>query len=304
MTGSQAEVVKAIPYDTAFVVNPAGGGGQAGKIWENIAALLEKRGQKYRVYFTSKPGHGSRLASRAAEEGAELIVAVGGDGTINEVVNGIDFERNIVGIIPAGTGNGFRKACKITGNWQGALDGLALWQPRSIDIGCADGHYFVNVAGIGFDAAVEQLAAGKYGNLKGYLAYLPAFFEELAAFNQFKTAVTINGRKIEQANTVLIILANGTHYGLNMCIAPDAFIDDGKLDFLMLHSTGPAGTFALAAQALIHKPKSHKFFAAEKVSRVYIESEDAVPVHLDGEVTGSLPIEIALVPAALRLLCP
>jgi diacylglycerol kinase (ATP) len=156
------------PYRTAFIINPTGGGGHAGKVWPKIANLLDKSGQPYSAYLTREQNDGTWLAAKAVEEGAELVVAVGGDGTISEVLNGIVLKETILGIIPLGTGNGFRHSTAIPGQWEEALNGLSYWSPRLVDVGRVNKSLFLNVVGIGFDAAVEQLASGKYHSLKGY----------------------------------------------------------------------------------------------------------------------------------------
>jgi len=214
------------PYRTAFIVNPTGGGGHAGKVWTKIARLLDKSGQPYSAYLTREQGDGTWLAAKAVEEGAELVVAVGGDGTIREVLNGIVLKETIFGIIPLGTGNGFRHSTAISGRWEEALNGLSYWSPRLVDVGRVNKSLFLNVVGIGFDAAVEQLASGKYHNLKGFLAYVPAFIEELASFKHFKAKLYYNNHDQLIKDALLVLISNGAYYGGQMCIAPQASIDD------------------------------------------------------------------------------
>lgn len=293
-----------IPYKTAFVVNPAAGQGQAHKIWGQIASALRQSGQEYSLYLTAKRGDGTRLAKEAARAGAELIVGVGGDGTLNEIVNGMNIADNILGIIPTGTGNGFRRSCSIPGNWQAALSGLSQWKPRCIDLGRVNDHYFLNVVGIGFDAAVEELASGKYHNLKGYLSYIPAFIEELATFKNFPANLRLEHAVYQEDKLLLLVINNGAYYGGSMCIAPQASVDDGKLDLTMVRSIGARETTILAARALLRKKLSHKAISKETVHSVRIESDETVPIHIDGELHGELPVTIKLKASALKIMAP
>ncbi len=286
------------------MVNPTAGQGQALKVWDKIASILKQSGQDFAFYLTEKQGDGTRLAGEAARAGAELIVGVGGDGTLNEIVNGLNFSDNILGIIPTGTGNGFRRSCSIPGNWQAALSGLSQWEPRHIDLGRVNDRYFLNVVGIGFDAAVEELASGKYHNLKGYLSYIPAFIEELATFKYFPASLCFEQTSYQEDKLLLIVINNGAYYGGSMCIAPQASVDDGKLDLTIIKSIGVRETTILAARALLKKQLTHKAISKETISSIRIESDDTVPIHIDGELIGKLPITIELKASALKIMAP
>lgn len=293
-----------IPYKTAFIINPAGGGGNSGRVWPLIAKRLDARGQKYQTYFTGKQGDGTRLAEEAVTKGAELVVAVGGDGTVREVVNGIEIKRTLFGIIPLGTGNGFRRSCAIPGQWDEALDGLACWDPRLIDVGTINGSYFLNVVGIGFDAAVAAMAYSKYSNLKGYMPYVAAFFDELMHFNYFSATVETNTALIKEEQTLLVVIANGCFYGGAFAIAPQALIDDGRLDLILVRKTNYPETTLLAVEVLAKKHLTSKAVVSLSSTNYKVEADQEVPVHVDGEVIGSLPAEICLEPASLKIIAP
>lgn len=293
-----------LPYRTAFIINPTGGGGHAGKVWPKIATVMDNSGQTYSAYLTREQGDGTRLAAKAVEEGAELVVAVGGDGTIREALNGIELKETIFGIIPLGTGNGFRHSTAIPGQWEEALNGLNYWSPRLVDVGRVNKSLFLNVVGIGLDAAVEQLASGKYHNLKGFLAYVPAFIEELASFKHFKVSLNYNYHDQIIKDALLVLVSNGAYYGGQMCIAPQASIDDGKLDLTVIRNIQPTETAVLAAQALLKRPFNHDSVSLEKLTKISITADDDVPIHIDGEVVVSQSLEIEIIPKALKLLAP
>jgi len=244
------------------------------------------------------------LAHIAGKEGAELIVAVGGDGTLREVVNGIDFDRHIFGVIPAGTGNGFRRSLLIPGDVETALLNMARWKPRRIDVGVVNGDYFLNVVGVGFDAAVEKMASGKYQNLRGYFSYLAAFLEELTSFQPFESTVGYNGSQLHREDTMLIAVANGSYYGGRMCIAPRAVIDDGLLDLCLVGSINPPETTMLAVKALMQRDLTHSSILSETVKMLQIVAPKEIPVHVDGDLIGSLPLRISIKKQVLRVLAP
>jgi YegS/Rv2252/BmrU family lipid kinase len=293
-----------IPYETAFVVNPTSGSGYAGKTWPHIAEMLDQSGQQYKVYFTRGSGDGTVLAAKAVREGAELVVAVGGDGTLFEVVNGIDPDRTVFAVIPLGTGNGFRRSCSLPGQWQAVLQGFSIWQPRLIDLGLINGSYFLNVAGIGFDAAVAEMASDKYKIIGGYTAYLIAFFDELTHFDHFSTRIECEQWEVEQENTLLVVAANGPYYGGGFTIAPQASIDDGLIDLIIIRRMNKPETTLLAFQAMVGKHLDHSAVIATKIEHVKIEADHQVPVHIDGEVIGRLPLNIGIKPGALKILAP
>ncbi len=293
-----------IPYKTAFVVNPTSGAGHAGKTWPHIAEKLDRSGQQYKVYFTSYSGDGTTLAAKAVKEGAELVVAVGGDGTLCEVVNGIDPDQTVFAVIPLGTGNGFRRSCALPGQWQAVLQGLSSWKPRRIDLGLINGTYFLNVAGIGFDAAVAEMASKKYKAIKGYTAYVLAFFDELTHFDHFCTRIDCAEWEIEQKNTLLVLVANGSYYGGGFSIAPQADIDDGKLDLIIIRRLTNPETTLLAFQAMVGRHLDHAAVITTRTDYFKIEADHQVPVQIDGEVTGKLPVEISIKPGALKILAP
>ncbi len=293
-----------IPYNTAFVVNPAAGGGYAGRVWPQIATALDNANQKYGVYYTSMQGEGEKLAREAEKEGAELVVAIGGDGTLREVVNGIDHQKTLFSFIPSGTGNGFRRSCGMPGHWDQVLTGLNDWPPRLIDLGIVNESYFLNVVGVGFDAAVAEMASGKYGNVKGYMAYIAAFFEELVEFREFQAEIRGSDINLEVERTLLAVVANGTNYGGSFSIAPQARIDDGLLDLLVARKAGTPETTLLAVRALAGRHLGDSGVICSKGLRYSIDADHQVPVHIDGEVIGSLPVEISLLPAALKIIAP
>ncbi|MDW7740132.1 MAG: diacylglycerol kinase family lipid kinase [Bacillota bacterium] len=291
-------------YNTAFIVNAEAGGGKAGRVWQQIEQLLNEAGQRYTVYFTDRPGDGTILAAKSVKKGAELVVAVGGDGSLREVVNGIDLGKIILGILPLGTGNGFRRSTGIPGRWQEALYGLNSWEPQNVDIGSINETFFLNVVGIGFDAAVAEMASHKYRFIKGYMAYLAAFFNELLHFEHFAAELSCDGQILKEDNTLLVVIANGRFYGGALSIAPNASITDGNLDLLLVKGKTNPETTVIAVKALMKKHLTHDGVLSMVGKEITVGADHPVLVHVDGEVIGNLPVRIKVHPKALKLLTP
>ena len=296
---------KTLPYRTAFIVNPRAGKGRSLKVWQKVETLLRDARRPYQVYFTRCRGEGGAAAGEARARGAELIVSVGGDGTLLETVNGLDLKKNILGIIPAGTGNGFRRSLGIPGNARKALQGIYAWEPRAVDLGTVNGRLFLNVVGIGFDAAVARLATVDNRLLSGYPAYVSAFLAKAATFKSFPVTVHCGEDVIEERRAMLAVVANGSYYGGWLCIAPQARVDDGRLDLCLVRKTNAAAMSALAIRAFVKKHlASGAVHTASCTAGITVNAPEDIPVHLDGEITGSLPAKIGILPGALRVLSP
>lgn len=235
-----------------------------------------------------------------------MIVAVGGDGTVREVVNGMDLEKNILGIIPAGTGNGFRRSINLPGNSLQALRGLGIWPPRKIDLGAVNDTYFINVIGVGFDAAVaRQYNASRF--LKGYAAYVRSYFSSLVDFEEFPVAINLaNGQSYQefQGMFFLAAVANGSYYGGAMCLAPQARPEDGCLDLCLFTKKTTLEFMEVTLRVLFKKHLRHGSHATMPCTEVEISSPLSLPVQIDGEVTGALPLRIGVLPGAINILCP
>ncbi len=295
-----------LPFKTVFIVNPKAGGGRALRVWGMLESMLRDAGQSYQVYYTRFRGDATSIAEKARSNGAELVVGVGGDGTLLEVVNGLDLKKNILGIIPAGTGNGFRRSLKIPGNCRKAFLEMAKWEPHRVDIGTLNGIRFLNVAGLGFDAVVTQFAKADDQKLPGYSAYVAGFLKELASFGSFPTKVKDmeNGKTITEAKTFIVLVANGRYYGGQLCVAPHANVTDGQLDLMVVRRMNYLETASLTLKAFFKKHLGHSAIYTSPCREITISAAENIPVHIDGELMGSLPAKIHIHPAALYVLTP
>lgn len=268
-----------IPFKTVFIVNPKAGNGRAERVWRKMEPLLRDAGQPYRVHYTRWRGDATSIAEKMRSNGAELIIGVGGDGTLLEVVNGLDLKKNILGIIPAGTGNGFRRSLKIPGDYRKVLLGMPGWEVRRIDLGTFNDIRFLNQAG---------------------------FIREVGKFKGFQTQVRDmeDGRTITADKIFIAMVANGPYYGGQLCIAPQADIADGRLNLLLVQKMNFAETAVVALRAFLKNHLSHRAIYTASCREVTIDAAEYVPVQIDGELLGSLPARIQTHPGALQVLAP
>jgi YegS/Rv2252/BmrU family lipid kinase len=293
------------------VFNPAAGKGRAARDREAIRAALEKTGAGGTFVETQRAGHGITLAEEAARDGAEAVVAIGGDGTVNEVVNGLlrvsAAKRPALGVVPDGTGNDYGYMLGLRpGDLDGAARVIAAGTTRVLDAGEVSGRFFANSVGLGFDGAVAETAA-KVRYLKGFPAYLWSVFAVLRTWENFELTSTVDGRAIS-GRGFLAAVANGPRSGGGFLLAPDAEPDDGLLDVCRLGDLGKL-------EALRHLPKaldgSHvglPWATILRGSEVVLASDRPLTAHVDGNLATGVahpdPLRIRILPRALRVLAP
>ena len=303
---------------TIVIVNPQAGNGRTEKIWPNIESALEKSIGSFEVLQTTCRGDATDLSRRILKEDAARIVAVGGDGHLNEVLNGFienDLPVNAesrLSFVMTGTGCDFQRSLGISGKWQAAVAKLKDAKVRKIDVGkvtytAADKtqkiRYFDNIASFGLSGAVDHCL--EHSRLRDYLGGSPLFL-----WATIKTVFTHPNQGIrfriddgpeEGICSRLGLLANGRYFGGAMHAAPEAELDDGLLDLLMLKEIS-------VAKFLWHLPKIYKgthlkipeiFF--QKVRKFTAESSEQVILDIDGESPGYLAATFEVLPKILNL---
>jgi len=222
-----------IPADMVVILNPAAGRCRAMRHQQTLESLLQQAsghtGMTWRMVCTTRAGQATELARQAAEEGASLVVAAGGDGTCGEVANGIVGMPARLGILPLGTGNDFARCAGISENLQTAVENLFTGKPRRVDLGWVNGRYFLNIAGCGFDAAVAERVNRGFRFVSGTAAYIAAVVHTLITFKPPHMRITMDDEEV-YLRALLCTVANTQSYGGGMRIAPYAQIDDGLLD--------------------------------------------------------------------------
>jgi YegS/Rv2252/BmrU family lipid kinase len=217
-----------------FILNPISGVNKKSVIEEKIHTFIDKNQYDYEVVYTDHPNHGTEIARDAVKDGYDMVVAVGGDGSVNEVSEGLIGSDVVLGIIPAGSGNGFAMHLGIGRDVEKAIRILNDGRVRIMDTGKINEQPFVNLAGIGFDAKIAYL----YRNVKrrGFWGYLQTAIKEVASFNFHSYTVKVDGKEvINQKKCFTVVVANAPMYGYGFIIAPMAVPDDGKLEVVIFH---------------------------------------------------------------------
>lgn len=284
-----------------FIVNPISGGKKKTGFEKRALAELDAAFYDARFAITDYPGHAQELARQAISEGVDIVVAVGGDGTINEVASALNGTAIPLGIIPEGSGNGLALYLGVPLNERAALRRLSREDFMVIDSGTINGLPFFNMAGIGFDASVSDRFAN--ANLRGPIGYLKAIVTELSTYKPSRYSLVIDGRSYDR-EAFMISVANSPQYGNNAYVAPQASVTDGILDVCIIHRF-PLYTFPMMLFHLFNKTADQsEYVEIIPGKRVRITRQTADAVHVDGEPKemGTV-LDIAVDPASLRIIC-
>lgn len=300
-----------------FILNPKSGKERYSLLISSLKAFLERDGIHYLFQTTTKSGHATTLAEKAASSGLfDRIAAVGGDGTINEVVNGIARVRMqsknrhgncpALGLIPAGLGNDVARGLGIPRRLKGAYTTLIEARPRYVDIGEVNGRFFINGVGIGYDGAVasEMHKIRKGGKILSGWIYFKCLMHQLWQFTPPLLTLEIDGNFLPPRRYFLALAANRTSFGGVFNLAPKARFDDGLLDVLLV-SAIPKHTFFLSIpRAITGKHLGLKHVSCYTARRITIKSDSAVPCHIDGESCYDDQFSIKVLPKALKVVVP
>lgn len=298
-----------------FIVNPAAGSGGFQKLVIEAADRLSQFGCSVERVETSCKGDAIRLARQAAAERFDVAVAVGGDGTINEVCNGLVGSETALGVLPAGTANVYAADVGIPIWWplnpsavHNAAEVIVTGQRRRIDLGrlrLTDGteRYFLMWCGIGLDAAISQ--AIKPGDTRrlGYAAWILSGL--MVTFDFMGTRSTIlTDEGLVKGRVLLAVVSNGQLYGRIWRMAPEAKMDDGLLDVAIMMGHGWPSTVKHLAGLTFRQHVKDPDFHLYRSKLLALSAKEALPVHVDAEPVGTTPVEIEVVPQALSVIVP
>jgi diacylglycerol kinase (ATP) len=260
----------------------------------------------YAVYLTREAGHATELAGEAVAAGADLVVAVGGDGTVNEVARGLLGSPAALGIVPVGSGNGLARALRIPLRPEAALAALEGGPRRRMDVGFINGRLFLNVAGVGFDAAVGHAfhESGRRGGRRGFLGYLRLCVAELRTYRPQRLAIEVANERVE-LSAFVVTFANGPQYGSAAVINPGARLDDGRLE-VVLFENGPWWRSLLAAPRLflggLERSPGYRRLPGDAAQ---VTAGRPAPIHCDGDPAGLAErITVTLKHCALEVVVP
>ena len=295
------------------MVNPASDNGATGKRWPELARRAATLGLSGDALISERPGQLVELARRAADRGARLLVAVGGDGTVNEVANGIAARDGIeLAVIARGTGWDFIRTYGIPRKVDEAIAVARDGHARSIDLGRvayrtrggdAAESYFANVASAGMSGAVARRANETTKAFGGKVAYLWATFVVFSRWRSSELRVTA-GDEVRSGPMYDVVVANGRFFGGGMLICPDASPDDGLFDVLLIGDVTKRDLMATVPKLYRGRHLPHPKAELLRVKTVLVEAAEPLPVELDGEQPGTTPARFDVVPDALRVRVP
>jgi diacylglycerol kinase (ATP) len=300
-----------------FIVNPHAAAGSAGKSWPAIKALARDRLGPFSAYFTNGPGEAIRLTRQALSQGAEVVICVGGDGTLNEVVNGLMGEDRpirpdaMLGFIPRSTGCDLAKTVHIYRELDRALDIIKDSHTRVLDLGRIryqdrrgqhSYRYFHNVTSFGLGGEVDERANMTTKAFGGFLSFLWATVISLLKYDKKRIHLKVDDVFDGEVTIWNVAVANGQYHGGGMRVAPGARVDDGLFNVTVV------GDLTLP-QVFLNLPKLYngKIYQVAQVSsfvgkRVEATSDQRVLLDVDGEQIGALPVVIEMVPRAVHLI--
>lgn len=290
--------LRLLPLKTRFIINPRSG--RAQRNLPAITAFAARHG--FETTFTEHRGHAHELARDALAEDCTRIVAVGGDGTMNEVGRALIGSTATLALVPCGSGDGLGRHLGIHGSVERALSLLELGQVRVIDTGTADGHPFFNVAGLGLEADLAQrFHTARVRGLAGYV------FHGLASLRHSRPVrlrITGDDRETDFRAATLAI-ANGDQYGNHARIAPTASCDDGKLELTALPALSWRNLPTLARRLFDGTLDQDTQVLRLQGRSFVVQRETAGWIHTDGEThLAPATVRFSIIPASLRILCP
>jgi diacylglycerol kinase (ATP) len=252
--------------------------------------------------MTEGPGDAVRKAADAVGEGCRVVVAVGGDGTVNEVVNGLWGTGATLGVIPEGSGNDFARTLRIPPDFEDALYCVLQGRVRPVDIGTVNGSCFVNVASVGFDAQVVMETYKIKKRIRGPVAYPLGVLKALLNFKPFDIEIETEGAK-KTKRVVLVAVANGAYYGGGMKIAPGAVADDGLFDVCLVENMSRLRMLLLFPSIYSGRHLSYPEVEYFRTRQISIKCKDG-DINSDGEIIGRCPAEMVLHPEGMAVIVP
>lgn len=300
-----------------IIANPACAQGAGASIIPQVVSCLSSSGVEYQLEQTERPWHAAELARHAALDGFDVVVAAGGDGTVNEVINGLMQARaqghgdTRMGLIPIGRGNDFAYGAGIPQDLPSACRVLTEGFSRRIDVGYVvgglypQGRYFGNGVGVGFDAVVGFEAA-KLKQLTGFVAYFVAAMRTIFLFHQGPTLQLELGGENLSGQMLMVSVMNGRRMGGGFMMAPDGLIEDGMFDVCIAHQVNRARILQLIAHFIKGTQGSQPEIHFARTPLLHIKAvKGSIPAHADGETlcTEGQELRLEILPAALEMIC-
>ena len=297
------------PVSTVFLVNPASANGSTGKRWPKLEQRAAELGLTGETVVSERPGHLAEAARKAAP--GALLVVVGGDGTLNEVVNGVAATDREIAVLPAGTGQDFGRTHGIPAGFDAAVGVVLTGAPRTIDLGLVSfrtpsgeaERWFANVGSVGMSGAVAARANSMSKALGGRATFFYALTREFLGWRNTEVTVTLE-RDERRGRMHDVVVANGRWHGGGMKLAPDASWDDGLFDVVLIGDVNKLDFITTAPKLYSGKHVSHPKIEVLRSPTVTIDAPAPLPVEVEGEPVGTTPVRFEIVRDALRVRVP
>jgi YegS/Rv2252/BmrU family lipid kinase len=283
------------------LVNPWAGGGRARRLLPKVDSALRDRGLAYRLLLTTSLEHGCEEA-RAAAAAGEIPVVMSGDGLIGQIGGALAGGETPMGVIPGGRGNDLARVLGIPMEIPAAADLLAAGTTRTIDVGEVNGRRFLGIASCGFDSVCNRIA-NEARFVKGNLVYVYSVPRALATWKPARFAVTLDGERLEFTGYA-VAAANSKAYGGGMFLAPEAELDDGRLDVVCTAQVGKLRFLANLPKVFKGRHVDNDEVTVRRAARVEISADRPFEVYADGDHLADLPATIHLLPRALNVIAP
>jgi diacylglycerol kinase (ATP) len=297
------------------IVNPVSAGGRGGRIWPDIARRLNGLGVSFDHYLTERPGHATALARAGLERGHELVVAVGGDGTVNEVVNGLLDPASgkvgaTLGIVAAGRGCDFIRTLGIPADIGAACARLVEGTVSKVDLGLLEyqregkreRRCFINVAGGGFDGEAANRSNRVPKFLGGTIPYVAGLLATLTTYRNKDIEMVLDGGPPHYLRVTSVLVANCRYFAGGMYLAPMADPRDGQLDVIVLNDLGKLEFLVAASKVYSGEHIHHPKVTVYRAGRIEVRSPQGMLMQADGEILGGPPFIFQVMPGALPVL--
>ncbi len=284
-----------------FIINPISGVGRKKVIEKLVAECLDKQVYDYELSYTKAPGHATELSKEAAAKDFEVVVVVGGDGSVNESGKGLRGSNTALAILPTGSGNGLARHLKIPMKLDKAMEVINAGKVTDIDTASLNDHPFFGMAGVGLDAHIGWEFA-KFGK-RGFSSYIKVFLREFPKYKAQEYLLEIDGTQYTR-KAVLISFANGSQYGNNATIAPQADLRDGLLDICVLKKFPAYSAAALAWRLFNNKMHKSKYLETLRGKNISVVQKHNT-AHIDGEpLEAGNAIKVLVNPLSLKVIVP
>jgi len=285
-----------------FIINPISGVGKHKRVEHLISERLDLSQFYSSIVYTNAPGHATMISSKASADGVDIVVAVGGDGTVNETAAGLVGTETTLAIIPKGSGNGLARHLKIPMNVKGAIDIINKGKCLKIDTATINDQLFVNLAGVGFDASVAKkfALAGK----RGFSTYLRITTSSYRNYEPKQYTLVIDGKVIKR-RALLISFANSNQFGNNTSIDPTASVNDGYIDVCIVGKMPYWKAVLLAPLLFLKKFDQTRYIEIIRAKEVVLKRKKGKSIHLDGDPkTMGKELTMRINPLSLNVIVP